>query len=1349
MTGAGVGLRGRAITSALALVILVGSGGAGCLHDGSVRRGGPSDLFSLYGAAASYHERMATEQALAMLTQVLDAAAAEERRFRARQADGELPEIERRAAVEAVAELAMQRLADLATEVPLAGRIGSRMAGWRRDLPLPAVQVLLKMWAQMQKQAGDDAAAAATQAARGCLLGFSAAGPFGRQTLADHDRPFGPERPAGAPSAAAVHEGERPSGPARVMADGPRCRLVVDGPEQRAGIYYLRTQVTLARPTWVLLRASSDDPIRVDVGGTPALDLDRRRAYLPEARIARILLGAGTTDITLKLASQGAETAASVFLTDEAGGSLAGLSSRPPQPTSAGSAAAGSWVGRWRAPWETPFGCDPRRLTGPGGVWTRPALACLQRARAASRGGAGPGKISGAGGEGRPGVTLERSSGTDALLAALLRQDGETDLVRPLLDQLLAERPSDGALLQLRGESWLEDPSLGNRVARDRARRDLEEALRYEPWRARARFLLGTLEAQETGKTELALAHLEKAALEARHFEPHGHYSLWLQRFDLYREKGWEREAREVAAEARRINPAGCRAIEVQADLSKERGDLAGLDRQLAELARCDRRTPRLAERLRDRGDAAGALALYQRLLAQPEAHRNGTAHTYDDLVVEAAQLERGLGRLDAAVARLRQRLAVHPRSLWLRRALADALLEQGRREQARGLVTQGLELRPSTEELRVAARTLGLPGPMQELRLDGVEVIRDYEKRGAPVARGPRAAARRLRRGGASGGGAAAAAAPGGEASGAAVYLLDRTVVRVYPDGSSVQLVHNIIKVLSKAGADKHGEVEIPEHAEVLTLRTVKQDGTVLEPESIPAKETVSVPDLGAGDYVEFEYQEMQGPREVLGRGYLSDRFYFRTFDAPLDRSEFVVVAPTGVQLDEDVRGDVQITRKRAGDLTLHTYSRRQNARLLPEPAAPNMEDFVPSVRVAVRVSWEAWAQQLRADALATSRPNHELRKLAATLASPGGPDARHLLDTALRDYRWVTRHIEGKGDDGATTSLARRAGNRLALLRALLDAQGIPYELLYARPRVGQVPPARIPEPELYGAAFIRVRDERGLVLELDPRWRYAPAGFLAPTLSTARALRVPKTTVGPHSQVRWETLRPLDSRGVRQVWLLANVAADGSATVHGREILTGWPALEWRESLAQNDIAQIEKSFEERSLAGPFPGAQLESLAFEQRDNPAVPLVVKYRFKVGRLGRVEGNQLVLPGSYFPTKVAPNYATLQARTLPIEIGIHPRIEVTTDLILPAGARPLNLPAPAETQAQFGGVTGRYRLAMERGATGPGAQPNVRVQSVLDLPPTKVKPAEYSGFARWAGAIDNVETRELRIRLK
>jgi hypothetical protein len=84
----------------------------------------------------------------------------------------------------------------------------------------------------------------------------------------------------------------------------------------------------------------------------------------------------------------------------------------------------------------------------------------------------------------------------------------------------------------------------------------------------------------------------------------------------------------------------------------------------------------------------------------------------------------------------------------------------------------------------------------------------------------------------------------------------------------------------------------------------------------------------------------------------------------------------------------------------------------------------------------------------------------------------------------------------------------------------------------------------------------------------------------------------------------------------------------------------------------------------------------------------------------------------------------------------------VTTELMLPAGAKPVSPPAPAEVRAAFGEVTGTYRLSTQ---ARPGG---ITVQSHLDLPPTRVRPPGYEPFARWARTIDDLEARELRIRL-
>ena len=106
---------------------------------------------------------------------------------------------------------------------------------------------------------------------------------------------------------------------------------------------------------------------------------------------------------------------------------------------------------------------------------------------------------------------------------------------------------------------------------------------------------------------------------------------------------------------------------------------------------------------------------------------------------------------------------------------------------------------------------------------------------------------------------------------------ILDRTVMRVFPTGARLTLTHNIIRVQNKDGIDKWGEVAIPESADVLLLRNVKADGTTRDPEEIAEKQSVSVPDLEPGDFVEFEYVEQARRAAGLCRGISRRALLFR----------------------------------------------------------------------------------------------------------------------------------------------------------------------------------------------------------------------------------------------------------------------------------------------------------------------------------------------------------------------------------------------------------------------------------------------------------------------------------------
>ena len=224
---------------------------------------------------------------------------------------------------------------------------------------------------------------------------------------------------------------------------------------------------------------------------------------------------------------------------------------------------------------------------------------------------------------------------------------------------------------------------------------------------------------------------------------------------------------------------------------------------------------------------------------------------------------------------------------------LADALTVAGAAPRAREIIATALAKHPDMPEILRAARALGLPLPLDPFRLDGRQVIRDFQASGHHYA------------------------AP-------AVVVLDRTVTRVFPSGAEMILTHEIVRVQSKDAIEKWGETSVPERTEILVLRTHKADGTTREPEEFAGKDTISAADLAVGDYVEKETIEVRPPRDAFAGhgtlddagGFIGDRFYFQSFDAPLDRSEYLVVteADAAAKLRIDRRAGAPAPTRAAG---------------------------------------------------------------------------------------------------------------------------------------------------------------------------------------------------------------------------------------------------------------------------------------------------------------------------------------------------------------------------------------------------------------------------------------------------
>ncbi len=927
-----------------------------------------------------------------------------------------------------------------------------------------------------------------------------------------------------------------------------------------------------------------------------------------------------------------------------------------------------------------------------------------------------------------------------AALGAILKMQqaymsGSPDEGLLVAAESISQFPRFAALRTLYAGLILDDRSRPERQTRDRARSQLKLALIHSPQLLSARQSLSRLLLQD-----------EKAAqaqevLEALPADVEKTWQTELLRHRILKTRGFVVEAEAALQAAQKLGPSACPVIENLADFRREQQDDRGALKAAQDLAACNPYSDRWADALYDGGRLDEAQREYERLL---QLEPDNTGWLRDLSRVQLAR--RDLGAATATLLKLRE---LTPRNAHLYTDLANLYVERGQPETALLQIKQGLAELPDSSDLAKALQALGHRDSIEAYRIDGRKVVKEFEARNGVYSGEP------------------------------AVLLLDRTVVRVFPSGARLSLTHNIIRVLTKEGIDRFGEVRIPDGAEVLRLRTIKADGTTREPEEIPEKETVSAPALEVGDYVEYEYVDRDDPSAIAPGGFLSDRFYFASADAPLDRSEFLLITPKDMALQIDLRGPVgpdgkrQIpvaTQKVEADLSLHFWQRTQIPRMQPEQPMDQgqVDDWSPSVRVGSAVSPANYVNQIRERRYRSMRLTADIRELAAKVAgtpdgSPESPQSQLRRTRALDE--WVRKHINSGGsfDEAASSILARREGRRDVLLLALLKAAGIPAELWLARPENNPKLEGPLPDVLAYSEMLLAVApDPDGTpLLWIDPLHRHTPTGLVRPLLRGAQALRLVDSLSAPKNQaVQVMTIALPPSGGTaqrlaaahpeqnykmltdsRKVELFAELSASGSAKVKVTETLTGNQAAEWRDQVEHMAEDRLRQVLEQRALGYYFPGASLESLTYGPMEDETAPLQITYLFSAPhlarqRLGKDGRKQLILPVPY-PLLLSRRYVTAPQRKLPLLVGYVTPGQLSATVKLPAGAKILQLADPV-TLSGFGS----YKRAVS------GADGQVRLEVETNLPRQRVLPDRYPAFVDFAAHVDLAEEAYALIEL-
>jgi hypothetical protein len=206
---------------------------------------------------------------------------------------------------------------------------------------------------------------------------------------------------------------------------------------------------------------------------------------------------------------------------------------------------------------------------------------------------------------------------------------------------------------------------------------------------------------------------------------------------------------------------------------------------------------------------------------------------------------------------------------------------------------------------------------------------------------------------------------------------------------------------------------------------------------------------------------------------------------------------------------------------------------------------------------------------------------------------------------------------------------------------------------------------------------------------------------------------------------------ARNRRERTLEADLAADGSATVRGMEVIRGGDAAGYRDRY-QAEGTRSDRY--ERALAGLFPGADLQDVTFTTglRDREQ-PIGLTWRARVPQFATRDGAGLRLAPSVMEDLVR-SLARTPTRRYPLDLGGTSAYVEERRVRLPAGTRATEVPAGGEARSEFGHLSLRVEQA--------GGVITARTE--FELTRDRVSAAEYAAFRQWVERADAIARQRI-----
>lgn len=905
------------------------------------------------------------------------------------------------------------------------------------------------------------------------------------------------------------------------------------------------------------------------------------------------------------------------------------------------------------------------------------------------------------------------------LAAYLAHVEGQDDVSGVLFDPLVADQDrATGPALALSAIFTEKDPIYPQSDARDRVKDVRARAAAKDPELWWPRFWLLLDEADKSGIPEVA----QKLSALADHFREVPDILKGLAA--IYAKIGWRPEQERAVRLAAERFPDDPDALRELLRLHEAEGDHASADKLAERIKKLDPDAEIELERAVERRDFRAAIKELEKL-GQARKDRRDIAARIAELLARAGDSRESMAKLEAALAK-------KPQDADARLSLADARFARGDRGALSQALVDAIHAGADTGALRDAIELVEGITELSPYRLDGKKVIAQYE-----------------------------AAKP--EMPGTAARVLDYSAIWIHPDGSARMLEHEILHIQSREGIQEQAEQR--PRGLLLKIRTIKQDGRIFEPEIISGKETITMPHLEIGDYIETEtITTMRGDGQG-GQRFEGPRWFFREEKIPYWRSEFITISPKNRKLDIETGGEVPKPElSESGALVIHRWRVDKSPALPEEPASAPIQEFLPNVRIGWGYSLKDTIARL-VDAASDETPRDpRLARVAedivsgrtpdlgrkamkakgaenAAPAAPAAPEASEPPaaplgptsssdEKARRIYRWVVANVEAGRETDGRRAVMGKSGNRTEAFLLLCRLAGIPAEVGLVRDRLAPAPRGPMSEAETFGALAVRLTTDRGAHWMV-VRDKFAPFGYMPSSLRGQPTVLLtkgaPEETTPQGGSLDGET-----HEGT------VELSADGSALLEIDQRYEGKLAILLRTALEAMPAARFKETIESRLLPRSLPGARVVSVDVKNLAALDEPLVLHMKLEMSSFARPAGGELLI-APMFPLRLGA-LAGLPARETPLYISesLATRVTVKLRIKLPGGARVATALEPYSTNDE-----GRFAKIQDRVEQG-----DLILDRVMDLPAGRVLPDKYARFQSFARQVDSALHRDVSVTL-